>query len=1446
MAINASSGGQLQGGSSGSGGSGLTEEDVQDIVAEQIEVGNDINIGLQTSYDDVTGKLKISLSGAGGGMGGGNTSGISVQENATGRGTATTLNFVGPNVSVENNIATITGGLDSVSIYENASNRGNLTSINFVSGATVNVIDGTANIVIDPATGYMTAIQVGNAITAATASLASTAYVATQIASIPPVDLTSYATKTFVNTQINSVLDGAPAALDTLKEIATALGNNATFADTIAASVATKASQSYVDTQLATKVSQYDLSVATAATSSTLTNYVNSALASYVAYTLPLATASTLGGVKVGSGLAIDSQGVLTATGTSIVSLPWGSITDKPAFATIATTGNYTDLTNKPSFSTVATSGNYSDLSGKPTIPADISQLTDTTNLLGGGSSSGIDLTALSTYLTTNGYATQVYVTGQIDNLVNGAPGILNTLQELATAINNDANFASSITNGLAGKLNVSGGTMTGALTLSGAPTTALHAATKAYVDNQITAGLSSIGTGASSVAQLTDVNLTGITAGKILAYDGSMWVPVNNSGAKGDKGDTGNTGPIGLSISAATVTLAGRLQLTLSDNTVVDAGNVSGIKSATVNGSGELILTKQDNTTINAGSVIGPKGDKGNTGDKGDTGDTGIQGPAGLAVTNAAVNGSGRLIVTRSDSSIIDAGYVIGPKGDKGNTGDKGDTGNTGTVEIGTVTTGAAGGSASVTNSGTSTAATLNFSIPQGAKGDTGTAATIAVGSVTTGAAGSAASVANSGTASAATLNFSIPQGAKGDTGNAGVGISSATVNGSGNLIITKTDSSTVDVGSVVGSKGDKGDTGNAGTIAVNAVATGAEGTDVIITNTGTASSALLNFTIPKGDTGLGVFSAVVNSEGNLIVTLTDASTIDAGSTIGPQGPQGSKGDTGLSITSGSISGDNLVLTKSDSSTINVGNVRGPKGDTGSQGNAGTISVGSVTTGAAGSSVAVTNTGTSSAATLNFAIPQGAKGDTGTSYTVNGKTGTVQVYGLGNTTQPGYDLEVDVANKANKWTTARTLTLSGKITGLTSFDGSGNITMTTALNAVTTSDITEGSRLYYTDSRARLALSSVSDSNITSLISYDEATGQIKYRANTSYITEGSNLFFTNTRADTRADTRIAASSINALSDVDTITAAPTNGQVLTWTGSAWTPSTVAGGSGAVSSVNAKTGIVVLNTDDVSEGSTNSYFTNTRWDNRLAAKTTDNLNQGATNKYFSDALARNALAAGTGLSYNSASGTFSLSTSTSNVTEGSNLYFTNARFDTRLGQSNLNAFADVADTTPTTGQSLAWNGSAWAPTTISSGGGGGGGSSSGIFRAGVQVEYDASGALTGVSVLSGGISAVVTTATSTVATVTFTFTGSACAPLGIQIYGYQRASNVYVTRAVSSDYTTRTVAGGGSSGAPSAFSAFDPSVNTLTLSLTKALTGATAAVGQTTHCVVQFLLSNI
>jgi Collagen triple helix repeat (20 copies) len=57
------------------------------------------------------------------------------------------------------------------------------------------------------------------------------------------------------------------------------------------------------------------------------------------------------------------------------------------------------------------------------------------------------------------------------------------------------------------------------------------------------------------------------------------------------------------------------------------------------------------------------------------------------------------------------------------------------------------------------------------GSAGPTGTAATLTIGTVTTGAAGTATAITNTGTSSAAVLNFTIPQGATGVAGSGGGG---------------------------------------------------------------------------------------------------------------------------------------------------------------------------------------------------------------------------------------------------------------------------------------------------------------------------------------------------------------------------------------------------------------------------------------------------------------------------------------------------------------------------------------------------------------------------------------------------------------------------------------------------------------------------------------------------
>ncbi|RED65465.1 pyocin knob domain-containing protein [Cohnella phaseoli] len=72
-----------------------------------------------------------------------------------------------------------------------------------------------------------------------------------------------------------------------------------------------------------------------------------------------------------------------------------------------------------------------------------------------------------------------------ITNLVNGAPAALDTLLELATALGNDPNFATTMTNALTAKINKAGDTLTGLLALPGDPTLDSHSVRKRYVDDK-------------------------------------------------------------------------------------------------------------------------------------------------------------------------------------------------------------------------------------------------------------------------------------------------------------------------------------------------------------------------------------------------------------------------------------------------------------------------------------------------------------------------------------------------------------------------------------------------------------------------------------------------------------------------------------------------------------------------------------------------------------------------------------------------------------------------------------------------------------------------------------------------------------------------------------------------------------------------------------------------
>ena len=341
-----------------------------------------------------------------------------------------------------------------------------------------------------------------------------------------------------------------------------------------------------------------------------------------------------------------------------------------------------------------------------------------------------------------------------------------------------------------------------------------------------------------------------------------------------------------------------------------------------------EVTAVGTDSLTVN-GIGISVAGADGKDGKDGAPGADGKDGAAtiqiGTVTTGAAGSQASITNVGTANAAILNFTIPRGDTGAQGVSGQNGAPGSAATVTVGQVTTLPAGSQATVTNSGTENEAVLNFAIPQGAQGATGAAgqdgadgaaATIQIGEVVTGEAGANASVENTGTENAAVLKFTIPRGATGATGAQGA----------------------------PGQDGADGADGQDATIAIGTVSTGAAGSEAAVTNTGTPSAAVFNFTIPRGDTGAQ----------------------------GVQGEPGAPGKDGAP---------------------------GADGKDGAPGAAATVSVGQVTTLPAGSQATVTNSGDENSAVLNFGIPQGATGQTG----ANGTDGQDGV-GIQNIAADGQD----------------------------------------------------------------------------------------------------------------------------------------------------------------------------------------------------------------------------------------------------------------------------------------------------------------------------------------------------------------------------------------------------------------------------------------------------------
>ena len=134
------------------------------------------------------------------------------------------------------------------------------------------------------------------------------------------------------------------------------------------------------------------------------------------------------------------------------------------------------------------------------------------------------------------------------------------------------------------------------------------------------------------------------------------------------------------------------------------------------------------------------------------------------------------------------------------------------------------------------------------------------------------------------------------------------------------------------------------------------------------------------------------------------------------------------------------------------------------------------------------------------------------------------------------------------------------------------------ALGAITTSDVSEGTNLYYKNDRARSAIQSAdewivytpSNGNITfnnSLLPGDSdviALGQRIDGLTTDSVAEGSNLYYTDARVDARINTQIDSDFLNNRMPIEDLSNVQVNSpsleanNVLQWNGSVWTNATL------------------------------------------------------------------------------------------------------------------------------------------------------------------------------------------------------------------------------------------------------------------------------------------------
>jgi hypothetical protein len=287
---------------------------------------------------------------------------------------------------------------------------------------------------------------------------------------------------------------------------------------------------------------------------------------------------ATVTGTLTANGTFASSNAVIT--GGSINSTPIGATTPSTVKGSTvtATTGFVGGLTgNVTGNLTGNVTGNVNgNLTGNVTGNVTASSGTTTLNDLvvnGTADFTNTKLTNITTPTASSDAANKGYVDSTVAAVIDSAPAALDTLNELAAALGDDANFAGTVTTALATKLPLAGGTMTGAIAMGtskitglGNPTSAQDAATKTYVDT----------------ADALKLNLTGGTMSGAIAMGTNKITGVGDPTLAQDAATKAYTDSIlGSATSAATSAAAAA---TSASNAATSASNAATSATASAN----------------------------------------------------------------------------------------------------------------------------------------------------------------------------------------------------------------------------------------------------------------------------------------------------------------------------------------------------------------------------------------------------------------------------------------------------------------------------------------------------------------------------------------------------------------------------------------------------------------------------------------------------------------------------------------------------------------------------------------------------------------------------------------------------------------------------------------------------------------------------------------------